>query len=362
MKLTQGAKSNLQTLGVIFLILAALFILYQIHELLIYIFIALVITLICRPVMVFLNRRLRLNGTLSAILTLLLVIGFLTAIIWIFLPVVVEHGRNIGEIDFERAKTDLNELNIQASEYLGVDQINIIEAIKKTDFAQNFNAEIVRGFIDIFFNNVGDMLVGVFSVLFISFFLLRDDRIARNAVTIVADEDKERRILLVLGKSKVLLSRYFLGVLVQTSIIGVLYLILLLYLGVENALAVALICAFMNVVPYLGPIIGGAVIMLVLLSNNLAADFSTELLPLMTFALVGVAIVQLIDNLIFQPMIFSHSVKSHPLEIFLVIITGGLLLGILGMILAVPVYTTIKVISKEFLSEYKIVKHLTSRF
>ena len=203
------------------------------------------------------------------------------------------------------------------------------------------------------------MAVGVFSVLFISFFLLRDDKIAVNAVTVFANKDKERRFLVVLGKSKILLSRDFLGILIQTTIIGVLYLILLLYLGIQNALAVALICAFMNVVPYLGPLIGGGVILLVVLSNNLAADFSSELLPLLIIAAVGVAIVQLIDNLFSQPMIFSHSVKSHPLEIFIVIIMGGLLMGILGMVLAVPVYTTIKVISKEFLSEYKIVKQLT---
>tara|TARA_B100001179_G_C18536490_1_gene379570 strand:- start:701 stop:1012 length:312 start_codon:yes stop_codon:yes gene_type:complete len=98
---------------------------------------------------------------------------------------------------------------------------------------------------------------------------------------------------------------------------------------------------------------------LVVISNNLGADFSTELLPLLIITLVGYSIAQLFDNLICQPVIFGKSVRSHPLEIFIVILMGGFVFGIAGMILAVPVYTTLKVISKEFLSEYKIVKHLT---
>src|SRR5690606_34398012 len=108
-------------------------------------------------------------------------------------------------------------------------------------------------------------------------------------------------------------------------------------------------------VPYLGPLLGGVVMILVVVSNNLGADFSSDLLPLLVKVLIGVGIAQLIDNLVSQPIIFSHSVRSHPLEVFIVIICGGLLFSIPGMIIAVPVYTTLKVISKEFLSEYKIV-------
>jgi predicted PurR-regulated permease PerM len=74
---------------------------------------------------------------------------------------------------------------------------------------------------------------------------------------------------------------------------------------------------------------------------------------------MGYVIAQLIDNFFSQPYIFSKSVKSHPLEIFLIIIIGGLLFGITGMILAVPSYTVLKVILKEFLSENRIVRSLT---
>lgn len=95
------------------------------------------------------------------------------------------------------------------------------------------------------------------------------------------------------------------------------------------------------------------------MTSFLGADFSTVILPKTAWVLLGLVIGQLIDNFFSQPFIFSNSVKSHPLEIFLVIIIAGLLFGVVGMIVAVPGYTAIKVILKEFLAENQIVKRLT---
>lgn len=353
------AKGNLKTIGVIAGVILLIYILYKIRSLVLFAFIAGVISLICRPLVSLFVNKLKFGNTLASVTTLLLVGLFLFSMVRIFLPIVLEQSKNISEIDFDIVKKDLNELNIQASEYLGVDRINIVETIKRTEFVRNLNSEFVASFVEIFFQNVGDVMIGLFSVLFISFFLLRDEKLITTAVTSFADRGNESRSLLVLNKVKELLSRYFLGLLIQTLIVAMFYLGLLLYIGVENALAIAIICAFLNIVPYLGPLIGGLLMLLVVVSNHLGADFSSELLPLLIKVVVGVSIVQLIDNLISQPVIFGRSVRSHPLEIFIAIIVGGLLFNIGGMILAVPVYTTIKVISKEFLSEYKIVKHLT---
>jgi predicted PurR-regulated permease PerM len=93
--------------------------------------------------------------------------------------------------------------------------------------------------------------------------------------------------------------------------------------------------------------------------NNLGNDFQTEILPVTIYVLIGFWIVQLIDNNVSQPVIFSKSVSSHPLEIFLVILIAGFLSGILGMIIAVPLYTILKVIGKEFFPENKVIQLLT---
>ena len=115
----------------------------------------------------------------------------------------------------------------------------------------------------------------------------------------------------------------------------------------------------LNVVPYIGPVVGGVLMLLLVISGYFTADFESVILPKLIYIFIGYCIAQLIDNFINQPLIFGNSVKSHPLEIFLVIIIAGLIFGIVGMVVAVPGYTAIKVIAKEFLSEYKIVQKLT---
>ena len=196
-------------------------------------------------------------------------------------------------------------------------------------------------------------------MLFIAFFFLKDSFLLERSLLVFATKGEENRFMSMFNKIKELLSRYFVGLLLQITILFILYTILLLIFGVENAIALALIAAIMNVIPYVGPLIGGVLVLLLATTSNLGADFQTVLLPKLIYIMIGYFVIQLIDNFINQPLIFGNSVRSHPLEIFLAILIGGILFGIPGMIVAVPSYTAIKVIAKEFLSEYKIVKQLT---
>ena len=177
-------------------------------------------------------------------------------------------------------------------------------------------------------------------------------------LTFVPD-DKENNLVKSVDKINNLLSRYFAGILLQLFILFVIYTIALLVVGVENAIVIAFLCALFNIIPYIGPIIGGAIMITLTMTSFLGADFSTVILPKALYVLIGLMIGQLIDNFFSQPFIFSTSVKSHPLEIFLVIIIAGLLFGVVGMVVAVPGYTAIKVILKEFLAENEVVKKLT---
>ncbi len=353
------ALGILKALTVLAGIILLIWFLFEIQALILYIGLALVLSLIGRPVVLFLKRRLKLRNTSAAVFTLLIIIGLFSLLLSIFVPIIIEQGKHISQIDFEQVKSDLNELNIQASDYLGVDHFQLVEAVKRTSYVQNFDREIIPSFIDIFFGNIGETLVGIFSVLFISFFLLKDEYLIARSVLVFANSGDEEKFKRILIKIKELLSRYFIGLLLQIFVLALFYSVLLLYLDTNDAVAVALICAFLNIVPYLGPIIAWILMLLVVVSNNLGADFSSGLLPLLLIASGGYGLAQIFDNFISQPVIFGHSVRSHPLEIFIVILTGGYLFGIPGMILAVPTYTALKVIAKEFLSEYKIVKKLT---
>ncbi|MDB2494051.1 AI-2E family transporter, partial [Flavobacteriaceae bacterium] len=134
---------------------------------------------------------------------------------------------------------------------------------------------------------------------------------------------------------------------------------ILMIFGIENSIVIAFLCALLNLIPYIGPMIGCFLMLFLTMSSNLGLDFQSEILPKSIYVLIGYIFAQLIDNFVSQPVIFSKSMKSHPLEIFLTIIIGGILFGVSGMILAVPTYTALKVILKAFLSDNKIVKSLT---
>ena len=133
----------------------------------------------------------------------------------------------------------------------------------------------------------------------------------------------------------------------------------MLIVGVENPIVIAFLCALLNLIPYVGPVIGAFLMLTLTMTSHLGESFSAVIIPKTLWVLVVFGVGQLVDNFGSQPVIFSKSVKSHPLEIFLVIIITGILFGVIGLILAVPVYTAIKVILKEFLSDNKIVKKLT---
>ena len=138
----------------------------------------------------------------------------------------------------------------------------------------------------------------------------------------------------------------------------ILYLLLLLILGVENSFAIAFICAILNIIPYLGPLISIFLMIILSATNNIDAFIFNDFLANSIWLLVGFTAIQMIDNFIIQPYIFSSSIKSHPLEVFIVIIFSGLLFGIFGLIIAIPVYTTIKVIYNSFFDTKKLMVNL----
>jgi len=349
----------LRALGIIVAILLFCLFVYKIQSVIVYIAIAAVISLIGRPIVWFLKKRLKIPIKIAVIIVLLMVTAIFIGIIALFVPIIVQQSENLGQIDFDAFKTDLNELNIQVREYLGVEQIDIIQGLRQTSFVRNFDLEVIPNFMNLIFGGLGTALIGVFSIVFISFFLLKDSKLMLNSILVFSNRGDEDRFKRVFEKIKALLSRYFVGLTLQIFVLFVLYSALLMIYEVDNPIAIAFICAFLNIVPYLGPLVAGVLMMLFVISSNLGADFSTIILPKLMYVMAGYGVAQLIDNFINQPLIFGKSVKSHPLEIFLVILIAGLLFNVIGMIVAIPVYTALKVIAKEAFSEYKIVKNLT---
>ncbi len=340
-----------------------MYFLYQIRSVLAYLAMAAVVALIGRPVVLFLRRKLKFPNTLAVIFTMVLMVGVLAGIIALFFPLVAEQAANLSLLNIEELKSNLATLYQEVILYFGASPDQVNDLIKGTDLEKSIFSGMDIGFIpnflNSFFNTLSAASIGLFSVLFISFFFLKDSSLFQRGLLTFVPDNKESGMSKSIEKINGLLSRYFVGLLFQILILFVIYTITLLWVGIPNAIVIAFLCALFNIIPYVGPIIGAVLMVTLSMTSNLGADFTEFILPNTGKVMIGFVIGQLVDNFFSQPFIFSNSVRSHPLEIFLVIIIAGLLFGVVGMIIAVPGYTAIKVVLKEFLSDNKIVKKLT---
>jgi predicted PurR-regulated permease PerM len=236
-----------------------------------------------------------------------------------------------------------------------------LEAMLKTFWTEHVSIQKVSEWFGSAFTVIGNMLATIVSASFIAFFLLRDKGLFKDIIVAVMPAKYEKQTITIMSDSRKVLSRYFIGLLLELILVMVCTTIGLLIIGLKFNLAITIgfFAGLFNVVPYIGPIIGGVVGLFLGISNSLEMDVYTVILPLMGKMAIVFALVQVLDNNVFQTVIFSNSVKAHPIEIFLVIVLAGSLAGIGGMIMAVPVYSVVRVIAKQFLSHFKVVRSLT---
>ncbi|MEP0266266.1 AI-2E family transporter [Dokdonia sp.] len=349
----------LRAVGILAGIILLLYFLYAIRSVLAYIVIASIISLIGRPIIRFLRKRLKFKNGLAVGFTMLIIFGILLGIMAMFIPLIAEQGQNLSLLNLDSLKNDLSSLFNQINTYFSDRNIDLFKTLESMDLGSTFSFGAIPNLLNSLLGTLGSLSIGLFSVIFITFFLLKDSALLHQGIMTLVKDNNEYRATQSFNKIKDLLSRYFLGLLLQILVLFILYTTILLIFGIKNALVIAFLCALLNLIPYVGPLIGGVIIMVLSMSSNLNMDFQTVILPTTIKVMVGYFIAQLIDNFISQPFIFSNSVKSHPLEIFLIIIIAGLLFGVVGMIVAIPVYTALKVIAKEFVPNWKIVQKLT---
>lgn len=355
-EISNGIIRAVLSLAVLVLIL---YVLYSISTVIVFILISIVISLLGNPIVEFLKRRLKFSNTLAVITTLLLFVGLMVGFVLMFVPLIISQSENLSLLDTKSIEQNFNRLLLQVNTYLLDHNIDILAFANKSDLSSKLDFNFLPAVLNSVLGILSNFGVGLASVTFITFFLLKDKIRFQYLYRKILPDQHEEKILASTDKIYYLLSRYFSGILLQLFIVFVLYLIILLVFGVKSAFTIALLCAILNIIPYIGPLIGTVLAVLLTMMGNFGADFRTEILPTSLYVLIGFLLVQVIDNNLSQPIIFSNSIKSHPLEIFLIILISGFLFGVTGMILAIPVYTVVKVISKEFLPENKIVKLLT---
>jgi len=356
MKPKELTRAIVQAFIIIVLLIGLYQVVLSIQSVISYILIAAVVSLVGRPIAQLL-KRIKFGNTLSSVTTIAILMTTFFGIVSLLLPVIFEQAKNLSLLNvnaFEATATKLmNELSIYLLDY-GVDlQSWVDRSLAEVDYS------FLPDAINTVLNGLSGFTIGVFSVIFISFFFLRDSGLLERMLMVFVADKNIKRVEKSIFSIKNLLSRYFIGLLVQITVLFIVYTLVLLIFGIPNAVTIALVCALLNIIPFLGPIIGTVLIVFLTMTSNLDASFASVTLPKTIYVLIGFTIGQLIDNFLTQPYVFSTSVKSHPLEIFIIILVGGLLFGPLGMIIAVPLYTALKVIFKEFYAHNKIVKALT---
>jgi len=400
--------------------------LYFFSDIVAYIVLAWVLSMLGAPLMRFFRKF--LGKTPSAVLTLLTFLIIFFIIFWIFIPPLINQASklagsdgeklaqsleepiqdwnewlvNIGLIEHEvkdttdhSKTTQLNEQERIEAKVISLDsllhakgdttQTNITLVIdvnepqpvlEEDEFAldedlsfaertkKNIASSLDPSRIPKLFRSVvgylGNFLIALLSVFFIAFFFLREQGLFGNMISSVVPDKFERKTLTAIDESSKLLIRYFLGVATQIFVITLFVSVVMGILGVKNALLIGFFAALMNVIPYVGPILGASFALIITIASYPGISFYDGMVPLLLKVLVVFAIMQLLDNFVLQPTIYGKSVKAHPLEIFIVVLIGAKLGGILGMVLAIPMYTILRVLGKVFFSEFKIVQRITS--
>ncbi len=348
------------------------------RNVLVYIIVAAVVSLIGRPIKNMLGK-IRIRGKslpagLLAILTLIVIFTVFLALITQVIPIVSGIVQNVStnfqsgaelasREDFMRPVERLNEWLISIFPTLGPG-FNIQD--KFFNFLRNtFSLSSVSSVIGSVASIVVDFAIGIFSVVFISFFFIRDERLFQKIIAALIPDRYETDDIHAIGDIEHLLSRYFVGLIIEVlgvSLLNFLGLLLAARLSFPAAIGIAFMTGILNVIPYVGPWIGaaiGTILGLVLkYSSAVAVGAAFNPATALIVLLAVFVITQLVDNFFYQPMIYSTSIKASPLEIFIVLLVAGHVGGIVGMLVAIPAYTVIRVIASRFFYHIKAIRRL----
>lgn len=345
------------------------------RNVIIYVILAAVVSLLGKPVMNLLHhvtiRKKSMPDWLQAVLVIVFILSIFLVIFTQVIPVVVGIVQKIFD-------------NLSASDYsLPVDtytaSVNAVNAWMISHFPQfgpDFRIESAIGsflrktfdltslsslieYIASFFVSFG---VGIFSVVFISFFFIKDPMLFRKIVGALVPDRIEHKVIDAIGDIEHLLSRYFVGLLVEVigvAVLNFLFLWLIARIGFNAAIGIAFITGILNIIPYVGPLVGtviGTILATVLKFS--AAGLTIHFWGFVLVLLALFMVTQLVDNFLFQPLIYSTSIKASPLEIFIVLLIAGNTAGVLGMLVAIPAYTVIRVVAGHFFGDIKAIRRL----
>lgn len=346
-----------------------IFLMWYFISIIVYIIIAAVFSFLGRPLFNLLDKiqikKIKIPKAISSFISLFVIWFAFFLFFRIITPLITSEIHELSNININSVLATLDE-PIKTIEEL-VQKINNSQDFNLTQFLTTKLTTIAK---EIQINNIfqtvagtiGDIFIAIFAISFISFFFIKDSTLFQKMILFALPTKYEDVMKKTLESIQKLLVRYFFGILIEVLIIMILNTVghsLLIGLDLSVAILIGLIAGLLNIIPYVGPIIGTVVGLLIGLLTNLDLKFYDELLPMLGYMSLIFISIQIIDNVILQPIIYGNSVHAHPLEIFLVIMIAGSIAGILGMVLAIPAYTVLRVVAKAFFNKYPLIEKIT---
>lgn len=341
-------------------IFAVIFIIYQ-PDIFLYLFLAFILTLIGKPIVNFFSKmrvfRWYIPRSISAVIAILIFIIVMVLSMLFFVPSLVKEIRSLQNIDYDALANGLNYILSEVQNFLyehkmlNSDEtlVGIIMSEMKNTVDMSFLTRTVGNIV----TSTSSFFFGMFAVFFITFFFIKDDIRLENVIKVFFSDSQLMRITAVSNKINHLLSRYFIGILVKTFIMTILLYILFAIFGIKSALLLALIGAITNIIPYLGPILGAVICGIFAIINCIGLGAYGDIFPAIIKIILAFVGANAVDNMVLGPLIYSQSIKAHPVEVFLVTILGGRVAGMAGMILGIPVYTILRIIVIEIYNSIK---------
>lgn len=349
---------------------AVLFLLWYFSNIVWYLLISAVLALMGKPVVRLLRQvhigRFEMPSWLAATLTLILLwAGFLLFFLGI-IPLVSAQlyqlrGVNVMEM-VDKFSDQIDRLDQLIAQWMPSETQGFSLRDELTKYVSKLlNASFFRQLFSSTITFVTDLSVLLFSVSFITFFFLKDDKLFSDGFTFffpARHQEKVRRSLINVDK---LLRRYFVGLLIQCTVVCVLTAVGLVIFRIpfRSALTIGVLSGILNVIPYVGPLIAYVASELLVIATAVSMPLGYSLDAILFWLSMVFLIIRVLDNVFFQPIIFSSSAKAHPLEVFIVLLIASSLAGMLGMLLAIPVYTVLRVFAKEFFNNIEQVRKLT---
>ena len=347
---------------ILFLVLMA-FLCWYFSSLVIYLLIALALTVAGRPIVKLLCKikikKFTFPRPVAAILAMVVIFGLFIGFFAILTPLISQEVKNLTSID-PQVVADGYDRFLSKFEDVATNQgIDVTAAEISEGLVQQLQGFVRRLDIGNIFGNlvgiIASVFVAAFAILFLTFFSLKEDGIFLKTARKFIPSKLRPNFKNIVDNTGKQVGRYFGGVLIEMCIVGLINGVACYFLGVPDAALIGVLSGLLNVIPYLGPLI--SVCLNVIISCTSMIPLSPAGIDVLYNIIKVVAVflsAQLIDNFVLQPVIYGKSVKAHPIEIFLVIMAASQIGGVLGMIFAVPVYTLLRIVFKEFFGKYFI--------